>query len=72
MAEIINKDWWSDPRCHFGILNENNPMLTQREDIKPAIDFITTALSLSSSARILDLCCGPGSILLSLLIKGLQ
>ena len=41
MAEIINHDWSSDPRCHFGILNaQNDPMLTQREDIKPAINFI--------------------------------
>lgn len=70
MAEIINKDWWSDPRCHFGILNENDPMLTQREDIKPAINFISTALSLSSSARILDLCCGPGRYSIELAHKG--
>ena len=70
MPRTISKDWWRDPRCHFDALQEDSPLLTQREDIQPAIQFICTELSVPTGARILDLCCGPGRYAIELARKG--
>ena len=66
------EEWWRDPRCHFGQLTLDSPLLQQREDTRPAIEFIATALGLADGARILDLCCGPGRHAVELALRGYQ
>jgi 2-polyprenyl-3-methyl-5-hydroxy-6-metoxy-1,4-benzoquinol methylase len=64
------EEWWRDPRCHFGELTADSPLLSQREQIQPAIKFICTELPLHPHARTLDLCCGPGRYAVELAHKG--
>jgi SAM-dependent methyltransferase len=66
----ISQEWWRDPRCHFGELTIDSPLLHQRDDIQPAIEFICTELALPTNARILDLCCGPGRYAVELARRG--
>lgn len=66
----MNQEWWRDLRNHFGELSENNSQLTDRKDIQPAIDFISTVLP--PNARVLDLCCGPGRYTLELAHEGFE
>jgi len=56
----VSQEWWRDPRCQLGELSIDSPLLHQRDDIQPAIDFICTEPAIPADARILDLCCGPG------------
>ena len=65
-----SKEWWQDPRCHFGELTIDSPRLHQRDNIQPAIEFICTELVLPTRARILDLCCGPGRYAVELAHRG--
>ena len=66
----VSKEWWLDPRCHFGELTIDSPRLHQRDNIQPAIEFICTELVLPTKARILDLCCGPGRYAVELAHRG--
>jgi D-alanine-D-alanine ligase len=66
----VSKEWWRDPRCHFGELTIDSPRLYQRDDIQPAIEFICAEFALSTNARILDLCCGPGRYAVELAHRG--
>lgn len=68
----ISQEWWRDPRCHFGELTIDSPLLHQRDDIQPAIEFICTELALPPNARILDLCCGPGRYAVELGRRGYE
>jgi SAM-dependent methyltransferase len=65
-------EWWRDPRCHFGTLDESSPVLTDRSDLQAAIGFILLQLDLEKGARILDLCCGPGRYVIELAHRGLD
>ncbi len=70
MTKVIAPNWWRDPRCHFGKLTKDSPLLTQRQDLQPTIEFIVTELALPAGARILDLCCGPGRYCIELAHRG--
>ncbi len=37
MSDVPTQDWWRDPRCHFGMLKDESPILIQWEDIRPAV-----------------------------------
>jgi SAM-dependent methyltransferase len=65
-----SEEWWQDPRCHFAELSIDSPLLHQRDDTRPAIDFVCTELALAANARILDLCCGPGRHAVELARRG--
>ena len=65
-------EWWRDPRCHFGRLDESSPLLADRADLQPAVDFICARLGLAPGARVLDLCCGPGRYVVELARRGLE
>lgn len=65
-------EWWRDPRCHFGTLDDSSPLLTDRSDLQAAIAFILLQLDLEKGARILDLCCGPGRYVIELAQRGLE
>ncbi len=65
-------EWWRDPRSHFGELTVDSPLLSQRADVQPAIEFICTELALPVHARILDLGCGPGRYAVELAHKGFE
>ena len=67
---VGEREWWRDPRCHFGDLDEDSPLLIQRADVRPAIEFISAELPLPPHARILDLCCGPGRHAVELALQG--
>jgi SAM-dependent methyltransferase len=66
----VSQEWWRDPRHHFGELTIDSPLLLQRDDIQPAVEFISTDLALPTHARILDLCCGPGRYAVELAHRG--
>lgn len=66
----VSQEWWRDPRHHFGELTIDSPLLLQRDDIQPAVEFIATDLTLPTDARILDLCCGPGRYAVELAQRG--
>ena len=63
-------EWWRDPRCHFGRLDEFSPLLRERVDLQPAIEFISSQLCLEKGMRVLDLCCGPGRYAIELAHRG--
>ena len=65
-------EWWRDPRCHFGRLDETSPVLSDRSDLEAAIPFIVERLDLRTGARVLDLCCGPGRYAIELTRCGLD
>ena len=65
-------EWWRDPRCHFGTLDESSHILADRSDLQAAIEFILLQLDLGKGARILDLCCGPGRYVVELARRGLD
>lgn len=65
-----SQEWWREPRCHFGELTIDSPLLHQRDDLQPAIEFICTELALPASGRLLDLCCGPGRYAVELAHRG--
>jgi SAM-dependent methyltransferase len=48
----------------------DSPLLHQRSDIQPAIEFICTELALPEGARILDLGCGAGRYAVELAHRG--
>jgi D-alanine-D-alanine ligase len=54
----------------LGELTVDSPLLQQRDDTRPAIEFISTELALPAHARILDLCCGPGRHAVELAQRG--
>ncbi len=64
------EEWWRDPRCHYGKLTIDSAVLRERDDTRPAIEFIATELGLTRGARILDLCCGPGRHAVELAQRG--
>jgi SAM-dependent methyltransferase len=66
------EEWWRDPRSHFGELSADSPLLSQRADLQPAIEFICTDLALPAHARILDLGCGPGRYVVELAHEGFE
>jgi SAM-dependent methyltransferase len=66
----VSQEWWRDPRHHFGELTIDSPLLRQRDDIQPTVEFISTELALPTDARILDLCCGPGRYAVELAQRG--
>jgi SAM-dependent methyltransferase len=66
----VSQEWWRDPRCHLGELTIDSPLLHQRDDVQPAIEFICTELALPANAQILDLCCGPGRHAVELAYRG--
>ncbi len=72
MVETISQEWWRDPRSHFGELKAESPMLSQRKDIQPAVEFIYSQLGLLNGAALLDLCCGPGRYSVELAHKGFE
>jgi SAM-dependent methyltransferase len=72
MVETISQEWWRDPRSHFGELKAESPMLSQRKDIQPAVEFIYSQLGLLNGAALLDLCCGPGRYSVGLAHKGFE
>ena len=47
----FSKEWWRDPRIHFGELTIDSPRLYQRDALEPAIEFICTELGLPTEAR---------------------
>jgi len=64
------EEWWRDPRCHYGKLTIDSAVLRERDDTRPAIEFIATELGVARGARILDLCCGPGRHAVELAKRG--
>jgi SAM-dependent methyltransferase len=65
-------EWWGDPRCHFGTLDDSSPVLSDRSDLQAAIEFILVQLGLDKGGKILDLCCGPGRYVVELAQRGLD
>jgi SAM-dependent methyltransferase len=53
-------------------LTIDHPLLQQRDDAQPAVEFISTELALPAGARILDLCCGPGRHSVELAQRGYE
>jgi len=69
---LTAEEWWRDPRCHYGKLTVDSAVLRERDDTRPAVEFIASALGLAHGARILDLCCGPGRHAVELALRGYQ
>lgn len=70
---MISREWWRDLRNHYppylGRLKDDHPILTQLET-EQFIEFVKSKLNLASGARMLDLCCGPGSFTVELAKQG--
>jgi SAM-dependent methyltransferase len=69
-VDTTQEEWWRDPRCHYGKLTIDSAVLRERDDTRPAIEFIAAELGLARGARILDLCCGPGRHAVELAQRG--
>ena len=72
MEKSIPAQWWQSARAHSRPLDSSSPILTDRSDLAPAIEFMANALDLPQGARILDLCCGPGRYAVELARRGFE
>jgi SAM-dependent methyltransferase len=54
------------------MLEASSPLLADRSDLRPAIDFICAQLGLAKGSKVLDLCCGPGRYAVGLAQRGLD
>ncbi len=71
--EDQQREWWRDARSYRldpETLRDDSPLLTDRQELAPAIEFIVSELHLTPGARILDLCCGPGRYATELALRG--